>query len=212
MKPEKPVALRLVVRDLHADRGEMPILKGIHFTLHAGESLVVTGPNGCGKSTLLRVLAGLLPPEAGGVTFEGAGEAGWCHYVGHQNAMKGGLSLRDNLAFWRGFLEGPAASLEEAIAAVRLERVADLPFGYLSAGQRRRAALARLFLHHRPVWLLDEPTAGLDTASRERLAEAMREHLGKGGMIVAATHEPLGLESARHLELERQLEPGNPAR
>lgn len=197
-------ALRLVVRDLVARRGGEIILSGIDFALGPGESLVITGPNGCGKSTLLRVLAGLIPPERDCVHVEGGGELPHSHYVGHHNAMKPALTVRENLSFWRGFAEERAASIDEALQRVRLTAVADLPFGYLSAGQRRRVTLARLLISHRPIWLLDEPTAGLDQASRQHFTHLMQAHLSNGGMIVAATHEPLGLDSAAQLQLGRE--------
>jgi heme exporter protein A len=192
---------RLVVRDLAAARGGEVVISGIGFELGPGDSLVVTGPNGSGKSTLLRVLAGLLPASQGSVRVEGAGEPPHIHYVGHRNAMKTALTVRENLEFWRQFCGHPRLEVEEALARVRLAGIPDLPFGYLSAGQRRRATLARLLLAHRPIWLLDEPTAALDSASRSDLAEIMTAHLDSGGIIVAATHEPLGLARAAQLRL-----------
>lgn len=123
------------------------------------------------------------------------------HYVGHLNAMRAALTLRENLGFWRDFHEEQAIGVDEALEEMRLSGLADLPYGYLSTGQRRRASLARLLLNYRPVWLLDEPTAGLDHKSKENLGDLMRNHLAGGGMIIAATHEPLGLDAAVRLEL-----------
>ncbi|TIV40339.1 MAG: heme ABC exporter ATP-binding protein CcmA [Mesorhizobium sp.] len=172
-----------------------------------GEALIVTGPNGSGKSTLLRVVAGLLPVARGKVLVEGGGEAfptvaSASHYLGHLNAMKTALSVEENLGFWRAFQGEPALSVEEALETVALGGLGHLPFGYLSTGQRRRVSIAKLLVSHRPVWLLDEPTAGLDKASEERFAGLMRGHLRDGGIVVAATHLPLGLEGARELQMK----------
>src|SRR5690606_3613965 len=148
-----------------------PVFDGLAFDLGEGEALVVTGANGSGKSTLLRVVAGLLPPAAGMIRLEGAdGEefpsvAAAAHYLGHGNAMKTALSVEENLRFWREFDGSPHLSAAEALEMVGLPQVAGLPYGYLSTGQKRRVAIARLLVGHRPLWLLDEPTAGLDKAS-----------------------------------------------
>ncbi|TJV30212.1 MAG: heme ABC exporter ATP-binding protein CcmA, partial [Mesorhizobium sp.] len=157
-------------------------------------------------STLLRVVAGLLPVVAGRLLLEGGGEdfpsvASACHYLGHQNAMKTALSVAENLRFWRDFSGADFLSAEEALAMVGLDGIGHLPFGYLSTGQRRRAAIAKLLVSRRPLWLLDEPTAGLDKASEERFGRLMREHLDEGGIIIAATHLPLGLEGAQELRM-----------
>lgn len=194
--------MRLIAEELGGDRGGEPVFRGICFTLAAGEALAVTGPNGSGKSTLLRVLAGLLPAAEGGMRMEsGATEsvAAAAHFLGHQNAMKTALSVAENLAFWQAFLGEPRLEIEAALEAVGLAGTGGLPFGTLSTGQRRRAAIARLLVSHRPVWLLDEPTAGLDSASEARFAGLMRAHLADGGIIVAATHLPLGLDGIREL-------------
>lgn len=206
--------MRLIAENLGGERGGETVFSGIGFTLEEGEALVVTGPNGVGKSTLLRVVAGLLPARPGRVLVEGGGEdfptvASACHYLGHLNAMKTALSVAENLRFWRSFQsdsgqanpgEGARApSVENALNTVGLGGIGHLPFGYLSTGQRRRASVAKLLVSHRPVWLLDEPTAGLDKASEERFAGLMRTHLESGGMLIAATHLPLGLEGVKTL-------------
>ncbi|TGQ74695.1 MAG: heme ABC exporter ATP-binding protein CcmA [Mesorhizobium sp.] len=196
--------MRLIAENLGGERGGEAVFSGIGFALEQGQALIVTGPNGSGKSTLLRVVAGLLPQAEGRVLVEGGGEefpsvASACHYLGHQNAMKTALSVAENLRFWRAFNGEGRLGVEEALEMVGLAGTGHLPFGYLSTGQRRRAAIAKLLVSHRPVWLLDEPTAGLDKASEERFAGLMRGHCGDGGMIVAATHLPLGLEGAKGL-------------
>ncbi|WP_173934096.1 heme ABC exporter ATP-binding protein CcmA [Chelativorans sp. Marseille-P2723] len=198
--------MRLAAEKLSGERGGEPVFSGLSFSLESGQALLVTGPNGAGKSTLLRIVAGLLPPAAGRVELSGAGESipdarAASHYLGHSNGMKGALGVEENLAFWREFLGQPRLTPHEALEAVGLGAIAHLPFGYLSTGQRRRAAIARLLVSYRPVWLLDEPTAGLDRRAEQRMAELMREHLDGGGIIVAATHLPLGLEGAQELRM-----------
>jgi heme exporter protein A len=196
--------MRLIAENLGGERGGEPVFSGIGFALDQGQALVVTGPNGSGKSTLLRIIAGLLPVAEGRVLLEGGGEAfpsvaSACHYLGHQNAMKPSLSVAENLRFWRDFNGGGDSSVDEALETVGLIGIGHLPFGYLSTGQRRRAAIAKLLVSQRPLWLLDEPTAGLDKASEERFGALMMKHCGDGGIIVAATHLPLGLEGAKAL-------------
>lgn len=210
--------MRLIAENLGGERGGDTVFSGIGFALEDGQALVVTGPNGVGKSTLLRVIAGLLPVAEGCVRIEGVvkiedvveiedgGEAfpsiaAACHYLGHQNAMKPALSVAENLRFWRDFNGDGHAGVEEALETVGLGGIGHLPFGYLSTGQRRRAGIAKLLVSHRPLWLLDEPTAGLDKASERRFAQLMGKHCGEGGIIVAATHLPLGLDEAKELRM-----------
>ncbi|TIO06595.1 heme ABC exporter ATP-binding protein CcmA [Mesorhizobium sp.] len=200
--------MRLIAENLGGERGGETVFSGVGFALEKGQALIVTGPNGAGKSTLLRVVAGLLPVAAGRLLIEGGGEdfpsvASACHYLGHQNAMKTVLSVVENLRFWRDFAGADFLSAEEALETVGLDGIGHLPFGYLSTGQRRRAAIAKLLVSRRPLWLLDEPTAGLDKASEGRFAVLMRKHLEGGGIIVAATHLPLGLEGAQALVMGR---------
>lgn len=196
--------IRLVVEGLSAQRGEDLIFHDISFVLSAGQALVVTGPNGSGKSTLLRVLAGLLEALSGTVRIEGApAEIGHprelCHYLGHRNAMKRELTVTENLAFWKSFMGDSAndhgVGIEAAVEAVGLAGISHLPFGYLSAGQQRRMAMAKLLVSHRPIWLLDEPTAALDASADRLFAGLVTHHLAAGGIVVAATHQPLGVEA-----------------
>ena len=202
--------MRLIADGLAARRGEDLLFSSISFDLGAGEGLILTGPNGSGKSTLLRVVAGLLRADRGTVTWssplEGnirASEA--CHYLGHRNAMKGELSVAENLSFWKSFFGdftgGAGSTVRDASERVGLGGITHLPFGYLSAGQQRRIAFAKLLVSYRPVWILDEPTAALDTRAEATFTELIREHLDGGGILLAATHQPLGLEGMRELRM-----------
>ncbi|CAN7181536.1 heme ABC exporter ATP-binding protein CcmA [Pararhizobium sp. LjRoot235] len=195
--------MSLVVEGLSAKRGEDLIFHDISFILKAGQALVVTGPNGSGKSTLLRVLAGLLAAESGTVRLDGVASAighprELCHYLGHRNAMKRELTVAENLSFWKSFMGDSTGrsgtGIEEATEALGLGGISHLPFGYLSAGQQRRMAMAKLLVAHRPIWLLDEPTAALDARADQLFAALVTHHLGTGGIVVAATHQPLGVE------------------
>jgi heme exporter protein A len=196
--------MRLSVENLAGERDGRRIFSGVDFQLGEGQSLIVSGPNGAGKSTLLRILAGLLPSAEGLVRIDGwepPSVAAACHYLGHLNAMKAVLTVTENLRFWRQFLGEKLLSTEDALSRVGLDGIAHLPFGYLSTGQQRRASIARLLTCRRPLWLLDEPTAGLDTSSQLQVSALMRDHLESGGMIVAATHLPLDLPGATELHL-----------
>lgn len=190
--------------DLACVRAGLPIFRDVSFAIDAGQALLVTGPNGSGKTTLLRLIAGLIRPTRGQVTLAGldpeASIGEEAHYLAHQDALKPSLTVAENLGFWSRFM-GPPASPETALAAVRLDTLAGLPAAYLSAGQRRRLSLARLLAVYRPIWLLDEPTATLDADGQASLAQIMRDHLASGGIIVAATHGPLGIDGARELRL-----------
>lgn len=201
----------LTVSELSARRGEDLIFSGISFRLDPGRALVVTGRNGSGKSTLIRVVAGLLASEAGRVTVTAGGAeipraAEACHYLGHRNAMKREMTVEENLVFWKRFMgdfAGDAGLVpEEAAARLGLAELLHLPFGYLSAGQQRRMAMAKLLVAWRPIWLLDEPTAALDVQSEDLFAGLMKAHLARGGIIIAATHQDLGLEGAERLVMK----------
>jgi heme exporter protein A len=206
---ERHSELRLLVDALCVDRGGRRVLSGIGFSLGGGEALMVTGRNGAGKSTLLRALAGLLPLVGGAVALQGVEDEAsppHAHYLAHADGMKAPLTARENLEFWARYLScaeagQPALSQQQALERVGLGHVAHVPVAVLSAGQKRRVALARLLIAPRPLWLLDEPLTALDKRSRERFGEIMRDHLALGGMIVAATHESLGVEDARELPL-----------
>ena len=187
--------MRLSGRGLRCVRGGREVFSGLDFEVSSGQALAVTGPNGAGKTSLLRLIAGLLALPGGSIDLEG-GDAELtlpeqAHYLGHRDALKPSLSVSENLAFWRDFLGGTAADARASLAAVGLDHTAQLPAAVLSAGQRRRLSIARLLTVRRPVWLLDEPTSALDAAGQTMFAALMGEHLGGGGMIVAATHAPL---------------------
>ncbi|WP_428031964.1 heme ABC exporter ATP-binding protein CcmA [Ancylobacter sp.] len=197
--------MRLVVENLACRRGERRLFAGLGFTLEAGRALIVTGPNGTGKSSLLRILAGLARPESGRLRLEGAAEpedfAEEVHYLGHLDAHKAALSAQENLAFWRAMLGRPALTVAQAMEAVGLGGLERLPVAVLSAGQKRRLALARLLVAQRRLWLLDEPTTALDAAAQARFGELARAHVEKGGLIVAATHAPLDFGPSDALDL-----------
>ncbi len=193
--------MRLIVSELACERGGRVLFSGMGFVVASGEAALLTGPNGAGKTSLLSILAGFLKPLSGEARFEDAqGEdadlSEEAHLVGHRDGLKSQLLVSENLGFSQAMLGSPALSPKAALAALGLEHVHDLPCAYLSAGQRRRVALARLLVSRRPLWLLDEPTAALDAASRALLKALMGDHLAAGGLIVAATHEPLGIDAS----------------
>ena len=195
--------MRLCAQNLTLERGGKRLFTALHFELQAGTLTRLTGPNGSGKTSLLRSLAGLGDWQDGSLRLAG-GHAEFSigaqsHFIAHQEAVKLALTARENLEFWQGFLGG--GDVQEALAAFALEPLADLPAAWASSGQKRRMALARLALAFRPIWLLDEPSVGLDTASQGRLAALMKAHLAKGGIILAATHVPLGLETTHEIKL-----------
>ena len=195
----------LDVLDLACIRGDRAIFAGLSFTVPAGGALLLTGANGAGKSSLLRVLAGLLPAAGGEVVLEGtpsrtdpAGHALRLRYISSQDALKPALTVAENLAFYAALWGG---DVPPALEALGLSALASLPGRVLSTGQRRRLALARLALAPARLWLLDEPSLGLDAASVSRLGTLMARHRAAGGAILAATHLPLPLPDAQELKL-----------
>lgn len=179
------------------------MFEDVSFQVAAGESLLLTGPNGAGKSSLLRLIAGLVAPASGTLEMSGAdpelsiGQS--AHFVGHANALKGAMNVEENHMFWARFLGGAEAA--GSLEPFGLDAHATIPAALLSAGQSRRLALLRLTAVARPLWLLDEPTVGLDSASRATLVGLMREHLTAGGLIIAASHVDVGIDFDHRLNL-----------
>ncbi len=196
--------MQLTGAGLTCIRGGRQVFAGLGLGVRGGEALAVTGRNGAGKSSLLRIIAGLLVPAAGTLALDGGDDeltvAEQAHYLGHRDALKPALTVAENLTFWRDFLGGGAAAVDDALAACGLGHAAQLPAAYLSAGQKRRLSMARLIAVRRPVWLLDEPTSALDADGQALVARLMADHLAAGGLIVAATHLPLGI-AAREMRI-----------
>lgn len=195
--------MELKANELTCERGGRIVFRGLSLALRTGQMMQLTGPNGSGKSSLLRLVAGLNEAQSGDISLEGGAKdlsiGQQAHYIAHQEPVKAALSVHENLAFWRDFLGG--GDVEEALEAFDLARLSSYPAGLLSAGQKRRLALARLVLVPRVLWLLDEPTVGLDTASLARFVGVMARQVENGGMIIAATHVPLGREPDVRLDL-----------
>lgn len=196
--------MELTAENLSCERGGRTVFTDVSFTLAAGGFLQLMGPNGAGKSSLLRMIAGFVEPVSGKLTSRGLEPADaeigqFAHLVGHQDAIKTPLSVRENLEFWGRYLGH--GDIGTALGCFGLEPLADLPAQYLSAGQRRRLALSRLGLVTRPLWLLDEPTVGLDSESQSRLLDLLRRHLSLGGLAIAATHVPIDVAGGQSLVL-----------
>lgn len=205
MKQASYPEYRLEAENLACRRDGRLVFAGLGFRLSSGEAIALTGRNGAGKSSLIAMLCGKLRMAEGAIRLSGPDEditlPELAHVVGHRDGLKTALTAHENLAFAQAMLGAPASSPNEALAAVGLPHVAALQVGLLSAGQRRRVALARLLVSRRPFWLLDEPMAALDSASQAMLARLMSGHLAEGGAILAATHGPLGLAAARELRI-----------
>jgi heme exporter protein A len=198
----------VVVEGLACQRGGRTIVSGISFKVEAGTALALRGPNGSGKTTLLRTLAGYLKPGAGAIQVHRSSGAapsdeGAYHYIGHANGIKPRLSVIENVSFWQRFYSGAEdiEAAEDALEAFALLNLASFSAGHLSQGQSRRLGLARLLAARRPVWLLDEPQAALDTASTRLLENAIAGHLTQGGIAIVSTHLDLALPGAQILEL-----------
>lgn len=197
--------MTLRAEGVKVERGGRLALSAPDFQVKPGEAAVLTGPNGAGKSTLLRALAGFSPLAAGRVTLEGEEEpARQIALAGHHDAVKPALSVRENLSFWARIYGAGAGAGEKTMAALErfsLAHMASLPAAFCSAGQKRRLGLARLMLAGRRVWLLDEPTVSLNSASVEAFTALLREHCAAGGMAVAATHIAFGLPDGPRIAL-----------
>jgi heme exporter protein A len=197
--------VHIFASNLGCVRGGREVFSNVNFSVASGQALAVLGPNGAGKSSLLRIVAGLVHTTSGQVALDGGDPElsipEQAHYLAHQDALKPSLSVAENLAFWARYLGTGELAVTDALEAVGLAPIGDLPAGYLSAGQRRRLSIARLVAVQRPIWLLDEPASALDQAAQARLGELMRGHLAGGGAILAATHAPLGLDGVQELHL-----------
>jgi heme exporter protein A len=216
--PFGPIGVTVPVPDLIAEelacrRGARLVFAGVSFRLPAGGALILTGANGSGKSSMLRLVGGLLAPAAGrllwgavAVANDLAGHHARLHYVGHQDAVKPAMTVRETLGFWASLrgcrLPVSAPVIDNALAAFALDAVADWPCRWLSAGQRRRLALARLLVAPAVLWLLDEPTSALDSDGQTRLEQAILAHRATGGRVLLATHAPLALNAAATLVLD----------
>ena len=198
----------LMIDDLTLARGGRTIFTGLSLRLDLGQAVALSGANGAGKTSLLRAVAGLLRAEAGRIVFEGEGgaveaeeaRANGLHLLGHHDGMKTNRTAREELSFWSAWSGADQGGCARAVDAMTLATLLDLEVRKLSAGQRRRLALARLIAAPRPLWLLDEPMAPLDAAHRKAFGDLMRVHLDRGGMILAAVHDPLPVP-ARTLEI-----------
>ncbi|HTJ57983.1 MAG TPA: heme ABC exporter ATP-binding protein CcmA [Devosiaceae bacterium] len=198
----------LIFEDLAGSRGEKLLFAGVELTLVAGEIAELRGPNGIGKTTLLMIVAGVVRPAAGGVRIEGGDPDGRPEteigYFAHKPAIKPRLTVAENLRFWGALNGSDKDGIEAALETVGLAPIAGLDAGYLSAGQTRRLALARLLLSDRPIWLMDEPTSALDSQGEKLVADLIDAHLDRGGLVLAATHHDLHLRhEARTIALSR---------
>ncbi len=194
-------------QDLACIRSERIVFEGLDFAVAPGAALVLTGANGSGKTSLLRIMAGIARPAAGALLWQGRPvgddpEAffGDIHYLGHRDAIKAALTLRENLAF-HAALRTTTGSVDAALDRFGLAALADMPARLLSAGQTRRLALARLLASSAPLWLLDEPTIALDRASVEAVMDAIIAHRASGGIVIASTNVPLGMDGAVALDV-----------
>lgn len=201
------------LKGLSQRRGTRMLFSSLDLSLSSGRALLLTGPNGSGKTTLLRTIAGFLKPLSGTVALTGADDADElpekCHFIGHYNGLKATLTAEENLRFWQRVLAschpGEARSVMDALIELNIEHLADIPAGYLSAGQQRRLALARLLLAPRPIWLMDEPTAALDDAGTRLVVSLVDRHTAAGGLAILSTHLPLPVQRVTGFDMRDAL-------
>jgi heme exporter protein A len=193
--------------DLLCIRGERIVFTNLEFKLDGGGAMVLRGPNGSGKSSLLRLMAGLGRPVEGALRWNGddvrndfTAHRARSVYVGHSDGVKTALTVRENLAFWAG-LGHNGNRMQDAIDRMALSALADVAGRFLSAGEKRRLALARLLVRNAPLWLLDEPTVGLDSGAQDIFESLLADHCAGGGMVVLSTHTPIRLEPAQEVRL-----------
>lgn len=194
-------SLTLALNNLACVRGDKLLFERLALKTAGGEIVEIKGPNGVGKSSLLRIIAGLAPAYEGEMVLASEDDPDIAieehtHFLSHQNALKEGLSVTENLAFWHRFSQEQGLSPNQALEQVALPHLADLPVGVLSAGQKRRVAFARLLVDRRTIWLLDEPTAALDASADQLVGGLILNHAKSGGIVLAATHLPLQIDAA----------------
>ena len=197
--------LRLTVSGLGLSRGDTVLAHDLALELGSGEALLLTGRNGTGKTSLLRALAGYLEPDAGEITLNEASPriaaAETVAWLGHADGLKPGETVREALRFWADLNGQPRSAILPALRALEIDHLIDRPAARLSRGQQRRCALARIVLANRPLWLLDEPAGPLDGEGRACLAALVATHRSRGGLVIAATHQPLDWPDARILDM-----------
>ncbi len=198
--------MTLSLENVTCVRGERVLFRDLSLKVAPGEIILVRGENGSGKTSLLRMIAGLLRPSGGSISWSKASDEALLQhqlqFLSHQDALKPALSVAEMIQFW-GAMKGGAGDLEAALKAWNLDVLAQFPCGILSAGQRRRVALAQLDLVHRPLWLLDEPTGPLDAVGVELVIAAIARHRARGGVTLIATHRPLDIGDVRVLDLSK---------